>query len=211
MALVKVDSLAARDAWWASRKPEMDLYNAFFKHLCPAYDKDMNDKRDFYSTKAVPICVNLSGFINYVHAFVFHYDCMESNDVLFYRNSAMLYAVLDYIRNVYGQDCPITLNLDVHDTSTGIDFYVGKDSKTLISLTSLYDDNSYLNHRLVVAMPYMQNQYIVIPDSAGVKEVLDSIKVALVRGFQKATDRNKQAIATAQKGIALAQDRLSRA
>lgn len=210
MALVKVDSLASKDAWWASRKHEMDLYNAFFKHFCPAYDKDMNDRPDFGVTKEVPICVNMAGFINYAHS-SFSYQCMESDDVLFYRNSAMLYALLDYIRNVYGKDCRISLNLDVYIDSTIIDFYVGKDSKTLISLNSFYDENAQLHHRLLVVMPYMRNQYIDVPDSAGVKEVLDSLKTALVAGFKKAHDRNNQAIATAHKGIALANDRLSRA
>lgn len=209
MALVKVDSLATRDAWWANRKHEMDLYNAFFKHFCPAYDKDMNDRPDFAPTKTIPICVNLSGFINYSHP-SFSHECMESDDVLFYKNPAMLYALLDYIRNVYGQDCHINLNIDVYAHSTAIDFYVGKDCKTLVSLSSLYDENMNLHHRLLVVMPYTRNQYIDIPDSAGVKEVLDNLKVAFVAGFKKAHDRNVQTIANAQKSIALANDRLSR-
>ena len=214
MGLVKVDSVAAKEAWWASRKPEMDFYNTFFKHFCPAYDEDLNLMSEFYADKEVPISVEFAQFISYNHtSWHWAYHCMESHDVLFYRNQAIPYAILDYIRNVYGNDCKIAIHLDVYDDVTSLRFLVGKDSKTCISLRSVIDsDTAALEHELFVGMPYINNTtHDAVPDSAGVKEVLDIVRKRLIDGFNAARDRNSLTLVKAQERVNQANDRIARA
>lgn len=213
MGLVRVDSIATKDAWWASRKPEMDFYNAFLKHFCPAYDEDLNHKREFFSTKEVPVSVELSGFITYTYSLGWVYDCMESNDVLFYRNQAIPYAILDYIRKVYGNDYKIVIQLEIYDNVTSLRFLVGNDSKACIVLRSIIDsDTAALEHDLYVGMPYISNTaHDSIPDSAGVKEILDIVRARLIDGFIAARDRNSLTVVKAQERVKQADDRIARA